>query len=203
MSESQGTEPQSGFASRDARCPAVGTEPTLALTEEPLRGTDAPLVVRTLGEVGAIFSDQDGLVAMDASSTVYEIYGCAGEVEGPARLLYATTVLYPGMVGDEFFMTRGHFHTNPDRGEIVLTLSGQGSLILMDRERRTWIEPMTAGCVIDIDGRHAHRVANTGDEPLVFFVTWMSDCGHDYASIAADGFGGRLFRTSSGPQLVE
>ena len=36
----------------------------------------------------------------------------------------------------------------------------------------------------DIDGRWAHRVVNTGDAPLVFFVTWLSDCGHEYGTVA-------------------
>lgn len=38
--------------------------------------------------------------------------------------------------------------------------------------------------VSDIDGRRAHRVVNVGEAPLVFFVTWMSDCGHEYGEIA-------------------
>ena len=148
-----------------------------------------PVSVRTLGEIAGIFAEGSKLSEADRGRVVYEIFGCPAEVDGPARLLYATTVLHPGTVGDEFFMTRGHFHTNLERGEIMLTLSGTGALVLMDRDRRTWTEPMTPGSVHDIDGRHAHRVANTGSEPLVFFVTWMSDCGHDYASIAEHGFG--------------
>ncbi len=31
--------------------------------------------------------------------------------------------------------------------------------------------------------RMAHRVVNVGDTPLVFFVTWMSDCGHEYGPV--------------------
>lgn len=132
----------------------------------------------------------------------YETHGCPGEVEGPPRLLYATTVLQPGDIEGEYFMTRGHFHTNPERGELMLTLSGKGALILMDRDRRTWMEPMEPGSTHDIDGRYAHRVANTGDEPLVFFVAWMSDCGHDYESIREHGFGKRLVNIDGKPTLL-
>lgn len=99
-------------------------------------------------------------------------------------------------------MTRGHFHTNPERGELMLTLGGKGALILMDRDRRTWMEPMDPGSTHDIDGRYAHRVANTGDEPLVFFVAWMSDCGHDYESIREHGFGKRLLKVEGIPTLI-
>lgn len=159
-----------------------------------------PQSQRTLGELRSIFQDQD--VVMDPQTPVYATYGCPGEVEGDARLLYATTVLQPGRVGDEYFMTRGHFHTKPERGEFMVTVKGTGAALLMERDGRTWMEEMRPGSVHDIDGRHAHRVANTGDEPLVFLVVWMSDCGHDYESIRERGFGKRLRAGAEGPELA-
>lgn len=162
----------------------------------------APQSARALGELGPIFRDQGALPAMDPAEAVYATYGCPGEVEGEPSLLYATTVLQPGRVGDEFYMTRGHFHTKPERGEFMVTLRGAGALILMDRQDETWMEPMKPGSVHDIDGRYAHRVANTGSEPLVFLVVWMSDCGHDYESIRERGFGKILVAGLNGPELV-
>lgn len=161
-----------------------------------------PQSARRLGELASIFRNPEAAKGMDPRTPVYETYGCPGEVEGPARLLYATTVLHPGQVGGEFFMTRGHFHTDPARGELMLTLRGHGALILMDRDRNTWTEPMEPGSVHDIDGRYAHRVANTGDELLVFYVAWMSDCGHDYESIREQGFGKILVEGPAGPVLT-
>lgn len=134
---------------------------------------------------------------MDPDTVVYETYECPGDAEGE-QLLYGTTVLMPGQVGGEFFMTRGHFHTKPERGELCLTLSGQGALLLMPGENlvpspnETRLEEMTPGSIHEINGRDAHRVVNTGSEPLIFFVSWMSDCGHDYESIRETGFGLRL-----------
>ncbi|HJP83171.1 MAG TPA: glucose-6-phosphate isomerase family protein [Fimbriimonadaceae bacterium] len=148
-----------------------------------------PSSVRTLDQMEGVFAASVG----NRNDVVYEIFGTAGEVNGPPKLLYATTVLHPGQVEGEYFMTRGHFHTNPERGELVFTLSGEGALILMDRNRNTWMEPMLEGGIHDIDGAHAHRVANTGNVPLIFLVAWMSDCGHDYESIKAKGFSLRLF----------
>jgi glucose-6-phosphate isomerase len=147
---------------------------------------------RTIGELASIFRDAGAASALPPETLVYETFGCPGEVEGEPRLLYATTVLQPGTVGGEFFMTRGHFHANPARGELMFTLRGSGALILMDRTRKTWMEEMSPGSTHDIDGRFAHRVANSGTEPLVFLVAWMSDCGHDYESIRDHGFGTRL-----------
>ena len=80
-------------------------------------------------------------------------------------------------------MTRGHFHVKPERGELVLTLAGEGVLLLVDREGQTRQERMTEGSIHDVDGRWAHRVVNVGTEPLAFFVAWMSDCGHEYGAI--------------------
>jgi glucose-6-phosphate isomerase len=146
---------------------------------------------RRLAHLAELFEDQEALAAMDPETVVYQTYGCPGDAPGE-QLLYGTTVLMPGRVGRECFMTRGHFHTHPLRGEICLTVSGQGVLLLMDREGQTRREPMSAGSLHDIPPPLAHRVVNTGEVPLIFFVTWMSDCGHDYESIRTKGFGTRI-----------
>lgn len=150
-------------------------------------GISGPGVVtarRTLGELAELFADQQALAGLDESQVVYETHGFPEPPEGPPTLLAATTVLYPGRVGHETFMTRGHFHVDPTRGESCFTLRGKGLLLLRDREGVDQRIPMYPGSLAMIDGHLAHRVVNVGDEPLVFLVTWMSDCGHDYASVA-------------------
>lgn len=124
--------------------------------------------------------------------TVYRTFGMPGHDREAPDLLYSATVIEPGDVHGECFMTRGHFHQNPERGEWMLTLRGVGQLILRDRAGKAWTEAMQRGSVHLIDGRHAHRVANTGPEPLVFVVVWLADCGHDYETILKEGFGLRV-----------
>ena len=148
--------------------------------------------VRRLSDIAELFEHSSLIGPLRKDEVVYEIHGSPAEVDGPGRLLHATTILYPGHVGGECFMTRGHFHTDPLRGELMFTLRGTGEALLMDRDGKTWTEPMSPGSVHDIDGRYAHRVVNTGEVPLIFLVTWMSDCGHDYESIREKGFGLRL-----------
>jgi glucose-6-phosphate isomerase len=149
---------------------------------------DGPGIVtarRTLADLGGLFADQAALAALDPNTVVYETHGYPEPESGSPALLAATTVLYPGRVGREAFMTRGHFHVDPTRGESCFTLRGSGLVLLRDRsgaEQRIAMEP---GSLAMIEGRFAHRVANVGDEPLVFLVTWLSDCGHDYAEVAA------------------
>jgi glucose-6-phosphate isomerase, archaeal len=154
---------------------------------------------RTLGDLRELFQHPDEVA--EANEVVYTTYGCGNEAPEP-KLLYSTTVLQPGTVAGEFYMTRGHFHERPDRGENCLTLRGKGLLLLMNRDREFRIEEMEPGSIHDIDGAWAHRVINVGSEPLIFYVTWMSDCGHDYESIKGRGFSCRVFQRSGGVELA-
>jgi glucose-6-phosphate isomerase len=117
-------------------------------------------------------------------------------------LLWGVTLLQPGKVGDEFFMTHGHFHADCTRAEYYATTSGCGLLLRMDKDRKTWAEEMSPGSLHYIDGRHAHRVANTGDEPLIFWACWGSDAGYDYGTIRENGFGMRVVERDGKPVLV-
>lgn len=150
-----------------------------------IEGAGITSVLRTLADLAPIFADQEALAALPFDTPVYRTYGPPEPPDdAPAELLAATTVLYPGLVGREAFMTRGHFHVRPDRGETCLTLRGTGMLLLRDHAGRKERLPMTPGSLHMIDGTFAHRVANVGVEPLIFYVTWLSDCGHDYASVS-------------------
>jgi glucose-6-phosphate isomerase, archaeal len=61
---------------------------------------------------------------------------------------------------------------------------------------------MSPGSLHYIEGQHAHRVANTGDSPLIFWACWPSDAGYDYATIAERGFGSRLIAKDGIPEFV-
>jgi glucose-6-phosphate isomerase len=105
-------------------------------------------------------------------------------------------------VGDEYFMTHGHFHALSDRAEIYATVKGTGALLLMDEGGTTSSQTMKPGTVHYIPGKVAHRVVNTGDEPLVFLASWPSDAGHDYGSIKTKGFSKRMILRDGAPCLV-
>jgi len=104
-----------------------------------------------------------------------------GRTEG--GLFWGSTVVEPGNVAGEYFMTHGHFHLKRDRTEYYATVTGEGALILMDESRKTWMERMFPGSLHFIPPRIGHRVANTGSAPLHFAACWPSDAGHDYDSI--------------------
>lgn len=142
----------------------------------------------------------------------------AGEAEPADRLVYrvlsipvpelnseiqcSTTILEPGLVGDEYFMTKGHFHAVRDRSEIYIGLAGEGRLLLATEDGRHRLEPLRAGTVNYIPGGWAHRSINVGSAPLVFFAAYVGDAGHDYETIEERGFPVRVVRGETGPTVV-
>jgi glucose-6-phosphate isomerase len=139
--------------------------------------------VRTVGDLSHLFLEGSRLSPSAKAQEIYRTYATPAIDESSPELLYSTTILQPGRVGQEHFMTRGHFHVKPERGETCVTLHGEGVLMLLDREGNRQEIAMHPGAAIHIDGKWAHRVVNTGSAPLVFYVAWLADCGHDYASI--------------------
>jgi glucose-6-phosphate isomerase, archaeal len=178
---------------------AVSLEWALGHMNGPALGESA----RKLSDLAKIFHNQAACAAMDPERPVYRVrWWSPVEPGSEGGLFWGVTVLEPGKVGEEYFMTHGHFHANPTRAEYYATVSGRGMLIRMDQHRRTWGEAMSPGSLHYIRGVHAHRVANTGSEPLVFWACWGSDAGYDYNSIAEHGFGARLVERDGQPIFV-
>jgi glucose-6-phosphate isomerase len=158
---------------------------------------------KTIGDLHRIFRDVSHAPGVDSNEIVYRVQWWAPVNAGVAGgLFWGVTTVEPGKVGEEYFMTHGHFHADRTRAEYYGTVSGQGMLIRMDDDRKTWGEQMSPGSLHYIDGRHAHRVANTGDSPLTFWACWPSDAGYDYATIAERGFGSRLIAKEGSPEFV-
>jgi glucose-6-phosphate isomerase len=158
---------------------------------------------KLLGDMRQRFADHEAAERMPAETLLYRVRWFQPEnANEPGRLNWGVTVLEPGRVGDEYFMTQGHFHADPSRAEFYTVASGEGMLVLMDRARRTWAESMRPGTLHAIDGSHAHRVVNTGDVPLIFWACWPGDAGYDYQSIVEHGFGARVRMCNGIPQLV-
>ena len=117
-------------------------------------------------------------------------------------LFWGLTMLQPGKVGDEYFMTHGHFHANRKRAEFYGTVSGNGMLIQMNLERKTWGEAMSPGSLHYVHGENAHRIANTGSDPLIVWACWPTDAGYDYEMIADQGFSARLVERDGKPVFI-
>jgi glucose-6-phosphate isomerase, archaeal len=131
---------------------------------------------------------------------VYRVFGIPVP-ETNSDLLCSTTVLEPGHVDGEYYMTKGHFHVRRERAEIYMTLSGDGRLVMATEDGRHAVEPMRRGTVNYIPGGWAHRSVNVGEEPLVFFAAYIGDAGHDYDTIERRGFPVRITRGENGPRV--
>ena len=150
-------------------------------------------------DLKGIFADETNLTNLIASSNplLYEFYDLGVE-EKSGNLAYGTSIVYPGSVGREFFMTKGHFHTVMDTAEVYLCLSGHGLMVMENPEGETEIQELTAGEAVLVPGRYAHRSVNISDtEPLVTFFTFAADAGHDYGTIEQKGFRKLIFRTAN------
>ena len=158
---------------------------------------------KLLGDLKGIFLDEAACASADANTVVYRVkWWQPSEPGSEGGLFWGVTAIESGKVGDECFMTHGHFHANSTRAEYYTTAQGEGRLLLMDRERKTWAEVMSPGSLHYIDGRYAHRVVNAGSVPLIFWACWPSDAGYDYGTIANEGFGARVFEENGEVRVV-
>ncbi len=168
-----------------------------------LRGDEIIEVSRYLKDLKGIFEDETKRAQLDQESLIYQVQMYLPEETGaPGGLYFGNTTIFPGKVGNEYFMTKGHFHAQEDRTEYYWGIRGKGMLILMDRNGNTWAEKMTVGSLHYIRPHIAHRVANVGKNPLVFGACWPSDAGHNYNDISKNGFTARLKEINGKPQLV-
>jgi glucose-6-phosphate isomerase len=173
------------------------------LTTGELSGNGVQTTIRTVRHLQGIFRDEKRRQALDADRVVYRVQAFHPVREGEeGGLFWGTTFIEPGLVGDEYFMTRGHYHVQRNRGEYYMTIAGCGGLILMGKDRKTVFQPMRPGSVHYVPAHTAHRVANTGELVLAFLACWPSDAGHDYEKIAAEGFSARLRKVKGVPTLV-
>jgi glucose-6-phosphate isomerase len=134
------------------------------------------------------------LIARNQDPIHYEVF----EVPVPeerGHLMFCVSTLQPGLVGDECFMTKGHYHSVPNTAETYLCLRGEGYMVMKTADGRFVSERMARGRMVYVPPFWAHRSVNTGDrEPLVSFCVYPAEAGHDYGDIKASGFPLRIFR---------
>lgn len=177
--------------------------PTVNWSTGEIAGPEIGESAKTLGELAGVFKDERAWAASDAGAVVYRVQfwrPVADATEG--GLFWGNSTVFPGKVGDEYYMTKGHFHAIGNRGEYYATVRGEGMLLLMDRDRKTTAQPMRPGSLHYIPGETAHRVVNVGSEPLTFLACWPSDAGYDYGTIQKEGFSARVIEQGGKPVVV-
>jgi glucose-6-phosphate isomerase len=147
-------------------------------------------IARRLSAMQGQYLDQQAYEALLAEEDrlLYEVY----EVKRPevaGELLQGISIVHPGKVGNEFFMTKGHFHSVLDTAEVYYCLRGEGMMVMETPEGDWAVETLRPDGVLYVPPRWAHRSVNTSaDEDLVTFFVYPGDAGHDYGSIEKQGF---------------
>lgn len=159
---------------------------------------------RYLSQMKNMFCDQAEVekILKDKDPLIYEFHelGCP---ERPGDLAFGTTILYPGKIGNEYFMTKGHFHTVLETAEVYYTLAGEGYMVMENPEGDTIELPLSKGKAIYVPRRYAHRTVNTGTIPLVLFYTFAADAGHDYGTIETKGYHKIIIEENGEPTIVD
>ncbi|HML49397.1 MAG TPA: glucose-6-phosphate isomerase family protein, partial [Clostridia bacterium] len=150
------------FAEPNLICPLQTASTAVDFSTGALSGSVAESVKR-LGDLQGVFADEAARARMPQDAVVYTVQVHKAEREGvPGGLCFGTSFIHPGVVGEEFHMTRGHFHDRPEAAEYYWCLQGEGILLLMDRNRHCTAMRMTPGSLHYIPGHTAHRLVNTG-----------------------------------------
>ena len=162
-------------------------------------------VTRTLSAMKGQYLDQAAFEAMlaDQDSLLYEVY----EVKRPeeaGELLHGLSIVHPGKVGDEYFMTKGHFHTVLETAEVYYCLKGEGFMVMETPEGDWAVEELQPGHVLYVPPRWAHRSVNTSrQQDLVTFFVYPGHSGHDYGTIEAQGFRKLVVEENGRPKIVD
>lgn len=160
--------------------------------------------IRKLSQMKTMFHDVEAAeeILKTEDPVIYEWHelGCP---ERPGDLAFGTTILYNGKVGDEYFMTKGHFHTILDTAEVYYLLDGEGYMVMENPEGDTIEMPLSKGTVVYVPRRYAHRTVNTGDRPLVTFFVFGADAGHDYGTIETKGYHKMVVERDGKPAIVD
>ena len=162
-------------------------------------------IVRRLSAIRNHFLCQDAssAILVERDPIVYEVY----EIKRPeiaGELIQGISIVHPGKVGEEYYMTKRHFHFVLETAEIYFCLQGQGYLVMETHEGDCTVEPLCPNTVSYVPPRWAHRsVCTSRQEDLVTFFAYPANAGHDYGTIERQGFRKLVLDGDNGPEIVD
>jgi len=160
---------------------------------------------RMLSDMKGMYLDNNSLelILEKGDVCVYEFYEL-GLPEDASHLAYGTTILYPGKVGNEYFMTKGHFHKKLEIAEVYYCIKGHGFLIMEDINGKMEIQEMNPGISVYVPPGFAHRSVNVSkNEPFIMFFAFRADAGHDYKTIETKGFRKLVVEKNGKPEIID
>lgn len=167
--------------------------------------TTVDTIKRYLSQMRGIFADDESLEneLNKGDRLVYEFHGL-NVPDDPGDLAYGMSIVYPGKVGNEYYMTKGHFHSVLETGEVYYCLKGRGYMLMENPEGDWSAHELTAGKAVYVPKRYAHRSINVSDrEKLITFFVYRADAGHDYGTIEEKGFRKLIVDKDGKPQVID
>jgi len=162
-------------------------------------------IQRRLSALRGQFLDQEAYDAMLAQGDllIYEVYEIRRpEVDG--EFLMGVSIVHPGKVGREFFMTKGHYHSVLGTAEVYTCLGGEGYMVMETPEGETSLEALSPGKVLYVPPRWAHRsVCTSRQNDLVTFFAYPANAGHDYGTIERLGFRKLVIEGGQGIEIID
>lgn len=152
-----------------------------------------PILERRVSDLRGLCADETARARLEASGNpvVYRVAGVpvpeiAGEVP------FSITTIEPGVIGNEYFFTKGHWHTAFE-GEIYQGLQGHGILLSYNGTDVRHVE-LSDGAIGYIPPGWAHRTINVGSTPFKFLAVYPGAAGHDYQRVLQEGLGARVLQ---------
>ena len=161
---------------------------------------------RYLSQMTGMFNDEKALqdkVAAEGDSVIYEFFNLPLPNDA-GDLAFGCSILNPGKVGDEYFFTKGHFHTILETAEVYYCLKGHGYMLMENPEGDWSAQEIKPGGAVYVPKRYAHRSINVDPtEQLVTFYVYRADAGHDYGTIETKGYRKLLVEKDGEPTIID
>jgi glucose-6-phosphate isomerase, archaeal len=136
-----------------------------------------------LSDMEPFFKDKDEVnkLLKKKNPLIYEVHFITED-----EISYAITIINPGKVGKERYMTKGHYHLK-STSEVYYKISGEGYILIRKGKEKRKIK-LEKNKFHYIPKDFAHRTVNNSNKKLVFLSIYQTDSGHDYERIKKEGF---------------
>lgn len=144
----------------------------------------------------------DRILSKGEDRVVYEVFEQA-QPELDGQINFGVTFLYPGRVGSEYHLTKGHYHVKETTAELYVGLLGEGIMLMQTKNGQFSSLPIRPGNIVYVPPFWAHRTVNVGKGKLAFFFVYPSDSGHDYGTIRPKGFVKLVIEEKDKPKIID
>jgi glucose-6-phosphate isomerase len=160
-------------------------------------------IVRRASSMKGHYADEAALqkIIEQGDPVHYEVFEkSVPQTRGHLQICISST--NPGVVGEECFMTKGHYHQIVETAETYLCLCGCGYMLMKTSDGKSAVEEFKPGRLVYVPPYWAHRTVNTGAEPLVSFCVYPAEAGHNYGDIEIEGFPQRVVRRNGRVDII-